>query len=57
LLKEWLLYCRLFDEKPLIREIHLGGGTPTFFSPKNLEDLINGILFLFAQIRRLRDEF
>ena len=44
LLKEWLLYCRLFDEKPLIREIHLGGGTPTFFSPKNLEDLINGIL-------------
>jgi oxygen-independent coproporphyrinogen-3 oxidase len=43
LLKEWLLYCRLFDEKPLIREIHLGGGTPTFFSPKNLEDLINGI--------------
>jgi oxygen-independent coproporphyrinogen-3 oxidase len=43
-LKEWLLYCRLFGEKPLIREIHLGGGTPTFFSPKNLEDLINGIL-------------
>lgn len=45
-LKEWLLYCRLFKEKPLIREIHLGGGTPTFFSPKNLEDLINGILSL-----------
>lgn len=43
-LKEWLLYCKLFDEKPMIREIHLGGGTPTFFSSKNLEDLINGIL-------------
>ena len=43
-LKEWMLYCKLFEEKPLIREIHLGGGTPTFFSSKNLEDLINGIL-------------
>lgn len=44
LLKEWHLYAQLFDDKPLIKEIHLGGGTPTFFSPKNLEDLINGIL-------------
>jgi len=23
---------------PIIREIHLGGGTPTFFSPRNLKD-------------------
>lgn len=44
LLKEWYLYCTLFDEKPIIKEIHLGGGTPTFFSVKHLEDLINGIL-------------
>ena len=42
-LKEWELYCNLFNEKPIIKEIHLGGGTPTFFSPKNLEILINGI--------------
>ena len=42
-LKEWNLYCDVFPEKPLIREIHLGGGTPTFFSPENLEHLINGI--------------
>ncbi|WP_438965354.1 oxygen-independent coproporphyrinogen III oxidase [Flavobacterium sp.] len=42
-LKEWKLYCDLFSEKPIIKEIHLGGGTPTFFSPKNLEHLINGI--------------
>ncbi|GEL11611.1 oxygen-independent coproporphyrinogen-3 oxidase [Flavobacterium glycines] len=42
-LKEWNLYCQLLDEKPVIKEIHLGGGTPTFFSTKNLEDLINGI--------------
>lgn len=43
-LKEWHLYTQLMGEKPLIKEIHLGGGTPTFFSTQNLEDLINGIL-------------
>jgi len=42
-LKEWALYCKILGEKPKIKEIHLGGGTPTFFSPKSLEDLINGI--------------
>jgi oxygen-independent coproporphyrinogen-3 oxidase len=43
-LKEWNLYLEIFGKKPLIKEIHLGGGTPTFFSEKNLEKLINGIL-------------
>ena len=43
-LKEWKLYCEIFPKKPLIKEIHLGGGTPTFFSPENLEHLIKGIL-------------
>ena len=43
-LKEWELYCNLFSTKPNIKEIHLGGGTPTFFSPNNLEKLIKGIL-------------
>ncbi|WP_418602731.1 oxygen-independent coproporphyrinogen III oxidase [Hwangdonia sp.] len=43
-LKEWHLYLDLFDEKPIIKEMHLGGGTPTFFSPDNLKLLINGIL-------------
>ncbi|NHM07528.1 oxygen-independent coproporphyrinogen III oxidase [Flavobacterium sp. CYK-4] len=52
LLKEWSLYCKIFDEKPLVRELHLGGGTPTFFSAKNLEDLINGI---FATARKAAD--
>ncbi|MCK5814821.1 MAG: oxygen-independent coproporphyrinogen III oxidase [Flavobacteriaceae bacterium] len=42
-LKEWILYCELFDSKPIIREIHLGGGTPTFFSSENLKALIDGI--------------
>ena len=43
-LKEWDLYCNLFEEKPRIKELHLGGGTPTFFSPENLAKLINGIM-------------
>jgi oxygen-independent coproporphyrinogen-3 oxidase len=42
-LNEWELYCDLFPEKPRVKELHLGGGTPTFFSPKNLETLLNGI--------------
>lgn len=44
LLKEWDLYCDLFKDKPIIKELHLGGGTPTFFSCDHLEQLIQGIL-------------
>jgi len=43
-LKEWDLYRSIFEEKPVIKEIHLGGGTPTFFSPDNLKLLIEGLL-------------
>lgn len=43
LLQEWKMYCKLFANRPIIKEIHLGGGTPTFFSSKNLSSLINGI--------------
>ncbi len=42
--KEWDLYQAHFSEKPRIRELHLGGGTPTFFSPDNLTRMIQGIL-------------
>ncbi|QWX83966.1 oxygen-independent coproporphyrinogen III oxidase [Cellulophaga sp. HaHaR_3_176] len=42
-LKEWSLYCNLLPEKPIIKELHLGGGTPTFFSAENLKYLINEI--------------
>jgi oxygen-independent coproporphyrinogen-3 oxidase len=41
---EWLLYRKLMKQTPVIREIHLGGGTPTFFSPLNLKRLLNVIL-------------
>ena len=43
-LKEWDLYCELLVEKPVIKEIHLGGGTPTFFSVEHIQQLIQGIL-------------
>lgn len=43
LLKEWALYVNTFGGRPRIRELHLGGGTPTFFSAENLHSLLNGI--------------
>jgi len=42
-LKEWNLYLKTFKQKPIIKEIHLGGGTPTFFSVESLQKLMNGI--------------
>ena len=42
-LKEWRLYVDFLKEKPNIKELHLGGGTPTFFSSKNLRKLMEGI--------------
>lgn len=43
LLKEWRLYIGLFGGRPRIGEIHLGGGTPAFFSPEHLQQLLAGI--------------
>jgi len=42
--KEWALYRRSMKQTPVIREMHLGGGTPTFFSPRNLQRLLQCIL-------------
>ncbi len=43
ILKEWKQYTALMTEKPVIAELHLGGGTPTFFSPENLQKLLSSI--------------
>lgn len=57
ILKEWNLYLELLKSEdkntptlphfntriPKIKELHLGGGTPTFFSPQNLKTLLEGI--------------
>lgn len=50
-LKEWKLYLDVLQEKPLIKEIHLGGGTPTFFKPEELKRLLEGI-FEYADIAK-----
>ncbi|WP_411029891.1 oxygen-independent coproporphyrinogen III oxidase [Spongiimicrobium sp. 3-5] len=52
ILKEWKLYCDLFGARPKIKELHLGGGTPTFFKPENLTLLVNG---LFRRATRASD--
>ena len=44
LLKEWRLYIHRLPDRPIVKEIHLGGGTPTFFSPENLKKLLQGLL-------------
>ncbi len=43
-IKEWELYRKQLGTKLKIKELHLGGGTPTFFSPENLSWLITEIL-------------
>jgi oxygen-independent coproporphyrinogen III oxidase len=45
-LHEWELYCdRLHRSLPLpLSELHLGGGTPTFLSAAELEELVTGLL-------------
>lgn len=44
IIAEWNLYRQLMAQAPVIREMHLGGGTPTFFSPANLHKLAEAIL-------------
>ncbi len=50
LIKEWDMYSEILTanqaeaSKIPIREIHLGGGTPTFFAPQQLERLIKGLM-------------
>lgn len=43
-LKEWQLYKDQLGDNLLISDIHLGGGTPTFFSPENLKFLVENLL-------------
>lgn len=43
-LKEWSLYCKLLGTKPKIKELHIGGGTPTFFAPEHLKFLVSELL-------------
>lgn len=53
-LREWEMYLdALRRESPVpLAEMHLGGGTPTFLSPAELERMIGGIL---KDVRRTAD--
>ena len=44
LLTEWALYLDALPGKLQLHELHLGGGTPTFFSADNLHLLLSNIL-------------
>lgn len=44
LLNEWQQYRRLFGHKPVLKQLHLGGGTPTFMSASILKELLSTIL-------------
>jgi oxygen-independent coproporphyrinogen III oxidase len=41
---EWAQYLNTFGVVPTLNELHLGGGTPSFFSPAHLADLVSFIL-------------
>ncbi|AFL86247.1 oxygen-independent coproporphyrinogen III oxidase [Belliella baltica DSM 15883] len=43
-IKEWEIYLSLFETKPKLAGIHLGGGTPTFFSSSSLKTMLSFIL-------------
>lgn len=43
LLAEWDLYDAVLPDRPTLRELHFGGGTPTFFSPESLTHLLEGL--------------
>ncbi|MCB0508287.1 MAG: oxygen-independent coproporphyrinogen III oxidase [Bacteroidetes bacterium] len=54
ILEEWKFYVKIFGDDLVIRELHLGGGTPTFFSPQNLTYLLSN-MFNDAKIHPKRE--
>lgn len=42
-IEEWNLYKNQLPFQPKIKELHLGGGTPTFFSPDELIRLVENL--------------
>lgn len=45
LIHEWELYKGLFPFEPTIKELHFGGGTPTFFQPDQLVRLVQALFY------------
>lgn len=57
ILLEWKKYLNLFDQKPKLAGIHLGGGTPTFFSPTSLFEMLSSIIHSSEVIPKARFSF
>lgn len=43
IMKEWQTYLKILPSKPKLAGIHLGGGTPTFFFPESLREMLEFI--------------
>ena len=43
-LAEWKMYRSKWEKTPRLKELHLGGGTPTFFNPEKLAKTLEAIL-------------
>lgn len=56
-LKEFNMYVNLMGRRPTIAQIHLGGGTPTFFSHANLKFLIEGIFRIANRAEKVEFSF
>ncbi|MDX5477857.1 MAG: oxygen-independent coproporphyrinogen III oxidase [Cyclobacteriaceae bacterium] len=44
IMNEWDAYLRILGTIPKLAGIHLGGGTPTFFSPESLKEMLGFII-------------
>lgn len=56
-IKEFELYRELLEEKPIVKQLHLGGGTPTFFSPENLQRLLSGLFTIASKAENCEFSF
>ena len=57
LLKEWQMYAQAIGGKPILSELHFGGGTPTFFSPKNLDRFLTKLFQNFEIVKNKKYSF
>ena len=50
--KELDIWAKYVDTNKLVRQIHFGGGTPTFFTPEELEEIYEAIYFHFKNLEK-----
>jgi len=50
--KELIILRKYLNTSRKVSQMHFGGGTPTFFSPKQLDDVINAVKEVFPNFRK-----